>query len=153
MQMLSPIIRIFLLVAGTAGYLGLAVLGWGGFAAFFSHPALTAVVIIQSALALAAFFAGGNLSRGVKEDRGNRWVLAAIIVPSLLQAYLPAWTDRHGIWCIDGDAVRWMGVALFATGGILRLWPVFVLGDRFSGLVAIQQEHTLVTNGIYSKIR
>jgi hypothetical protein len=76
-------------VAGTVGYLGLAVLGWGGFAAFFSHPALIAVVVIQSALALAAFFAGGNLSRGVKEDRGNRWVLAAIIVPSLLQAYLP----------------------------------------------------------------
>jgi protein-S-isoprenylcysteine O-methyltransferase Ste14 len=153
MQMLSPIIRIFLLVAGTGGYLGLAVLGWGGFAAFFSHPALTAVVVIQSALAIAAFFAGGNLSRGVKEDRGNRWVLAAIIVPSLLQAYLPAWTDRHGIWCIDGDTVRWIGVVLFVTGGVLRLWPVFVLGNRFSGLVAIQEEHTLVTNGIYSKIR
>ena len=151
--MLSPIVRIFLLVAGTVGYLGLAVLGWGGFAAFFSHPALTAVVVIQSALALAAFFAGGNLSRGVKEDRGNRWVLAAIIVPSLLQAYLPAWTDRHDIWCIDGDTVRWIGVVLFVTGGTLRLWPVFVLGNRFSGLVAIQEEHTLVTNGIYSKIR
>ncbi len=153
MQMLSPIIRIFLLVAGTGGYLGLAVLGWGGFAAFFSHPALTAVVVIQIALALAAFFAGGNLSRGVKEDRGNRWVLAALIIPSLLQAYLPAWTDRHGVWCIDGDTVRWVGVALFAAGGTLRLWPVFVLGNRFSGLVAIQEEHTLVTNGIYSKIR
>jgi protein-S-isoprenylcysteine O-methyltransferase Ste14 len=151
--MLSPIMRIFLLVAGTAGYLGLAVLGWGGFAAFFSHPALTAVVVIQCVLALAAFFAGGNLSRGVKEDRGNRWVLAAIIIPSLLQAYLPAWSDRHDIWCIDGDTVRWIGVALFMTGGVLRLWPVFVLGNRFSGLVAIQQEHTLVTNGIYRSVR
>jgi protein-S-isoprenylcysteine O-methyltransferase Ste14 len=38
-------------------------------------------------------------------------------------------------------------------GGSLRLWPVFVLGDRFSGLVAIQPEHTLVTTGIYSQIR
>jgi protein-S-isoprenylcysteine O-methyltransferase Ste14 len=89
----------------------------------------------------------------VKEDRGNRWVLAAIIVPSLLQAYLPAWTDRHDIWSIDGDAVRWIGVVLFVTGGTLRLGPVFVLGNRFSGLVAIQEEHTFVTNGIYSKIR
>jgi protein-S-isoprenylcysteine O-methyltransferase Ste14 len=151
--MLSPIIRVFLLVAGTGGYLGVAVLGWGGFAAFFSHPALTAVVVIQGALAFAAFFAGGNLSTGVKEDRGNRWVLAAIIVPSLLQAYLPAWTDRHGVWCIDGDTVRWVGVALFAAGGVLRLWPVFVLGNRFSGLVAIQKEHTLVTKGIYRNIR
>jgi len=35
----------------------------------------------------------------------------------------------------------------------LRLWPVFVLGHRFSGLVAIQPGHTLVTNGIYSVIR
>ncbi len=33
------------------------------------------------------------------------------------------------------------------------LWPVFVLGRRFSGLVAIQPDHTLVTTGIYSIIR
>jgi protein-S-isoprenylcysteine O-methyltransferase Ste14 len=30
---------------------------------------------------------------------------------------------------------------------------VFVLGRRFSGLVAIQPGHTLVTSGIYSVIR
>jgi protein-S-isoprenylcysteine O-methyltransferase Ste14 len=46
-----------------------------------------------------------------------------------------------------------LGVALFAAGGALRLWPVFVLGDRFSGLVAIQPGHTLVTSGIYARIR
>ena len=39
------------------------------------------------------------------------------------------------------------------TGGALRLWPVFVLGHRFSGLVAIQRGHTLVTTGVYSVIR
>jgi protein-S-isoprenylcysteine O-methyltransferase Ste14 len=33
------------------------------------------------------------------------------------------------------------------------LWPVFVLGRRFSGLVAIQSGHQLVTNGIYQAIR
>jgi protein-S-isoprenylcysteine O-methyltransferase Ste14 len=31
--------------------------------------------------------------------------------------------------------------------------PVFVLGDRFSGLVAIQAGHTLVTRGVYGVIR
>jgi protein-S-isoprenylcysteine O-methyltransferase Ste14 len=35
----------------------------------------------------------------------------------------------------------------------VRLWPVFVLGRRFSGLVAIQPGHTLVTTGIYSIVR
>jgi hypothetical protein len=53
----------------------------------------------------------------------------------------------------DGDAVRWIGVTLFAAGRVLRLWPVFVLGRRFSGLVAIQPEHTLVTGGVYGVIR
>ena len=40
-----------------------------------------------------------------------------------------------------------------AIGSALRLWPVFVLGHRFSGLVAIQPGHTLVTSGIYRIIR
>ena len=42
---------------------------------------------------------------------------------------------------------------LFAAGGALRIWPVFVLGRRFSGLVAIQTGHTLVTGGLYAVIR
>ena len=67
--------------------------------------------------------------------------------------FLPPWSDRKGIWIIDGDTIRWLGVALFAAGGALRLWPVFVLGDRFSGLVAIQPGHRLVTSGVYGVIR
>src|SRR5262245_63691517 len=49
--------------------------------------------------------------------------------------------------------IRWLGVALFAAGGALRIWPVFVLGKRFSGLAAIQPGHALVTNGVYGVIR
>jgi protein-S-isoprenylcysteine O-methyltransferase Ste14 len=49
--------------------------------------------------------------------------------------------------------MRWLGVVLFAAGGALRLWPVFVLGHRFSGLVAIQSGHTLGTSGVYGVIR
>lgn len=70
-----------------------------------------------------------------------------------LNAFLPAYTDRKEFWTIDGNTVRWLGVALFPVGGALRIWPVFVLGHRFSGLVAIQPEHNLVTNGIYRVIR
>jgi len=101
----------------------------------------------------AAFFAGGNISSGEREDRGNRWVLAAFGIIGLLGAWLPAYLDRKNFWIIEGDAVRWLGVALFAVGGSLRLWPVYVLGNRFSGLVAIQPGHTLVTGGIYRAIR
>jgi protein-S-isoprenylcysteine O-methyltransferase Ste14 len=89
----------------------------------------------------------------VREDRGNRWVLIVFALIGLLAAYLPAYTDRKGMWTLDGESIRWLGVALFAAGGALRIWPVFVLGRRFSGLVAIQPGHTLVTRGIYGTIR
>jgi protein-S-isoprenylcysteine O-methyltransferase Ste14 len=137
----------------TAAFLGLAVLGWGGFSAFFSHPALTALALATFAISGAAFFADGNLSTGVREDRANRWVIAAFAAVGLLFAYLPAWTDRNGLWIIDGDAVRWSGVILYTAGGALRIWPVYALGNRFSGLVAIQPGHTLLTTGIYGIIR
>jgi protein-S-isoprenylcysteine O-methyltransferase Ste14 len=142
-----------LTLAGTFAYLGVATLCAGGLAAFFSHPSRIALTIVLLALSGAALLSGGNLSPGEREDRGNRWVIAAFGVIGLLAAYLPAYTERKEVWILDGDAVRWLGGALFALGGALRIWPVFVLGRRFSGLVAIQPGHTLVTSGVYSVIR
>jgi protein-S-isoprenylcysteine O-methyltransferase Ste14 len=143
----------FIVLVATLVYLGLAVLGEGGFAAFFSHPALIALSIALGVMSLAALFSSGNLNPGEREDRSNRWVIGAFALIGLLDGYLPAYTDRLGFWTLDGDFVRWVGVAFFAVGGALRLRPVFVLGRRFSGLVAIQHGHTLVTTGIYGVIR
>ena len=148
-----PIVRVTLVLGGTAAYLGLAILGWGGWSAFFAHPARVALAVVLAVLAGGSLCAGGNLSPGLREDRGNRWVIGALTLLGLLAAYLPAYTDRKAFWTIDGDTMRWLGVVLFATGGALRLWPVFVLGPRFSGLVAIQPGHTLVTSGVYGVIR
>jgi len=151
--MAASIVRVTFIMAATAAYFGLAVLGWGGPSAFFSHPALIALAVAVFVLAGAALFAGGNISSGVREDRGNRWVIAALSLLGVLAAFLPALTDRTEFWTLDGDAIRWLGVVLFAAGGALRLWPVVVLGNRFSGLVAIQPGHTLVTSGAYGVIR
>jgi protein-S-isoprenylcysteine O-methyltransferase Ste14 len=132
---------------------GLAILGFGGIGPFFSEPAFVALAIITLAMTFVAFLSEGNLSSGEREARGNRWVLSAFGVLALLGAFFPAYTDRHGFLTIDGETMRWIGVLVFTLGGILRLWPVFVLGRRFSGLVAIQPGHTLVTNGIYATNR
>jgi protein-S-isoprenylcysteine O-methyltransferase Ste14 len=150
---MNPVSRLLFVIIGTGAYFALAVLGWGGVAAFFAHPALVALGLTCAVMVVAAFFAGGNISSGEREDRGNRWVLAAFGIIGLLLAYLPAYTDRKGFWTIDGEAIRWLGVFLFIVGGALRIWPVYVLGNRFSGLVAIQPGHTLVTSGIYSVTR
>lgn len=140
---------IFSIVAQFA----LAIVGFGGIEPFFSEPAFVALAIITLAMTFVAFFSEGNLSSGEREARSNRWVLSAFGVLALLGAYLPAYTDRHDFLTIDGETMRWIGVIVFTIGGVLRLWPVFVLGKRFSGLVAIQPGHTLVTTGIYALIR
>jgi protein-S-isoprenylcysteine O-methyltransferase Ste14 len=151
-MMLTPKMAVSAL-AGSVLYLGLAVLGSGGFDAFFAHPPFIALVVITFAMTLAALFTNASLSSGEREDRGNRWVLTAFGLIGFLSGWLPAYADRKEFWTIDGETIRWLGVALYAVGGVLRLWPVFVLGRRFSGLVAIQPGHTLVTTGIYRVIR
>jgi len=146
-------VRVTLVIIGTAAYLGLAILGWGGWTAFFAHPARIALAVVLFVLAGVSLVAGGNLSRGLREDRGNRWVIGALALLGLLAAYLALYTDHKAFWILDGKTIRWLGVVLFAIGGALRIWPVFVLGPRFSGLVAIQPGHTLVTSGVYGGIR
>lgn len=143
----------FFAIVGTLAYLGLAVWGIGGFAAFFSHAALAAVALATVVMTVLSLFTEVNLSSGEREDRANRWVLPAFGVIGLLSGFLPAYTDRIDFWTFGGEGQRWIGALLFCVGGALRLWPVFVLGKRFSGLVAIQPGHTLVTKGIYRRLR
>jgi protein-S-isoprenylcysteine O-methyltransferase Ste14 len=151
--MAASIKMALIAIASVLFQFGLAILGGGGFSVFFSHPALDALAISTIVLTVVALFAGGNISTGEQEDRSNRWVLVAFSVIAILIAYFPAYTDRMGLWTIDGDSIRWVGVALLTGGGALRIWPVYVLGNRFSGLVAIQHGHKLVTSGVYGVIR
>lgn len=142
-----------IMFASTAAHVGLAILGWGSTALFFADRARSSLMVALLVLTALASFSSGNLSVGVREDRANRWVLIPFLVISLLAAYLPAYTDRVDFLTLDGGVVRWIGVVLFTGGGFLRLWPVFVLGQWFSGLVAIQPGHALVTRGVYRLIR
>ena len=99
-------------------------------------------------------FSGGKLSAGEREDRANRWVLVAFAIIGLLAAYLPAYTDRKEIQTLDGDTIRWLGVALFAAvvryasgqslswGVALVGWSRSSLGIRWSPLVSIGSSAT-----------
>ena len=143
----------FFAVVSTLAYLTLAIWGLGGFATYFSHGSLVVVALATLIMAVASLFTEVNLSSGEREDRANRWVIPAFGVIGLLSGFLPAYTDRIDFWTFGGEGVRWLGALLFILGGALRLWPVFVLGKRFSGLVAIQPGHRLVTEGIYRNLR
>jgi hypothetical protein len=142
-RLMPLVVRLPLIIVSVAAYFGLAILGRGGFAAFFSEPALIGLTVVLFAMSFAAAFAGGNLSPGVREDRSKPlgdwcvWVNRSAVGVSAGVAGPQRVVDPRG------DMVRWLGVVLFAAGGALRIWPVFVLDRRFSGLVAIQPGHTL----------
>ena len=148
----APKMAVFSIV-GMLVYLCLPVVGEGGLGPFLSHPPLVALLVITLALTVWAMFSRGNLSSGEREDRGNRWVLGAFALIGLMLGYAPALSDRLSLFVVGGGATRWAGVLLYAIGGVLRLAPVFALGERFSGLVAIQPGHELVTDGLYRRIR
>lgn len=151
--MTSKVTLLLTGVVATLAYLGFAILGWGGVRPFIAHPPLVALAVVLLLMSIASLFSNANISTGIREDRSNRWVLTVFAVIGLLSAYLPAYSDRIDFLTFGGEPIRWIGVALFAVGGALRLWPVFVLGRRFSGLVAIQEGHRLVTDGLYGVIR
>jgi protein-S-isoprenylcysteine O-methyltransferase Ste14 len=144
---------ILITTANVAIYIALAVLGWGGWSEFMANPARVGAVVATVVFSIAAMFTSGNISSGRREDTKNRWIFLPFLILGFLLGWLPAYTDRRDLWTIDGDIVRYLGLALFVFGCLLRLAPVFVLGRRFSGLVAIQEGHELVTGGLYRVIR
>jgi protein-S-isoprenylcysteine O-methyltransferase Ste14 len=150
--MSAPRVTLLTMIS-LALYLGLAIVGEGGVGRYFSYPPLIALTLVTVALGVAALFTEGHIGSGVLEERSNRWVIGAFAALGFASAYFPALTDRMNFLTFGGDGVRWLGAAIYALGGVLRLAPVFVLGRRFSGLVAIQPDHRLVTGGIYGLIR
>jgi protein-S-isoprenylcysteine O-methyltransferase Ste14 len=150
----SPKWGMLLLVVVSSGlYFGLAAWGWGGWSALMAHPARAGSVIVGIVASIASLFTRGSISSGKREDTKNRWIFLPILALGLLLAWLPAYTDRNEIWSIDGDAARYAGLAMYTAGMVFRIGPVFVLGRRFSGLVAIQEGHELVISGFYRLIR
>jgi protein-S-isoprenylcysteine O-methyltransferase Ste14 len=150
-----PDVRLVLsALVSTAVFLGLAVWGWGDWRSFLGHPARLGVCVATVIMLVVSLCSGCSaFSAGKREDVGNRWIFVPLIVISLALAWLPAYTDRRDLWSLDGDAVRYLGLSLFLVGGILRVATLFALGRQFSGLVAIQEDHQLVTTGLYRHLR
>jgi protein-S-isoprenylcysteine O-methyltransferase Ste14 len=140
-------------VAQVCVMVGLSALGWGSLTGLLAHPARAAYVALTVLLTLVALASPINLSSGRRETTESRWLFVPTAAGVLLLAWLMPYMDKRGVWVIDGDGARYLGVALLVFGGTLRVWPMFVLGRRFSGLVAIQPGHELVTNGPYRYVR
>jgi protein-S-isoprenylcysteine O-methyltransferase Ste14 len=143
---------------GTIVFFGLSFMafawGRGSWVAFFQSPArIGALTITLGLSALVGLSDFGGMNPGKKEDRGNRWIFPPILALSLALAMLPAYLDGRNFWTADQSVTPYVGLAMLTLGGVLRLAAVFVLSRRFTGLVAIQEHHTLQTSGLYRYIR
>jgi protein-S-isoprenylcysteine O-methyltransferase Ste14 len=118
-----------------------------------AHPARAALIVLTFVSTLAALASPVNLSSGEREDVANRLIFVPTIAGMLLLFWLLPYLDRRELWTLDGDTARYLGLAILIVGSVLRIWPMFVLGHRFSGLVAIQPGHELVTRGPYRVVR
>jgi protein-S-isoprenylcysteine O-methyltransferase Ste14 len=144
-------------IAATLGLIAqfaLAILAWGDWKTFFVHPVRTELVIVSVILTAVACFSGtSGISSGKSHSPASKRILPGFIVLFLAMIVIPPYSDRHGLWTIDGDGTRYFGLTLFWIGSIIRLMAVFALGHRFSGLVAIQPDHKLKTDGVYKYVR
>jgi protein-S-isoprenylcysteine O-methyltransferase Ste14 len=152
-----PLVNPRIVVSSTIGVgiqLALTILAWGDWSTFFAHPARTWLVIGSFLLLIAAWFTGtSGVSGGIAHSAASKTILYGFGIVILAQVVVPPFCDRREIWVIDGDPVRYFGLILFFAGSILRLAAVFALGRRFSGLVAIQADHQLKTDGLYRYTR
>src|SRR5581483_7505785 len=145
---------ILLAVLPTLAFLGIVVWAYGDVSRFFQHPARLGLVVATVLLTILALSSDSSgLGSGEREDRSNRWIFLPFTVLSLLLAWLPPYFDGRDLWTLTQPVIPYVGLILFVLGSILRLAPVFALGRRFSGLVAIQHGHRLKTDGLYRFIR
>jgi protein-S-isoprenylcysteine O-methyltransferase Ste14 len=146
-----------IVIASTLGVIfqiALTILAWGDWNSFFDHPARTGLVIGSVLLTIAAWFSGtSGISSGKSHSPASKRIIFPFMVVIFAVILIAPFSDRHNLWTIGGNGTRYLGLALFGMGSIIRLVAVFALGRRFSGLVAIQPNHKLKTDGIYSHVR
>jgi len=133
----------------------LMIQGWGDPFGLLSHPARAGLLAVVALSVLVLLFVPFELfPEGDKEIRRQRWATYyALGVVGGLCWFLPH-ADRWG-WLVwpESAALRYAGLACATVGSGLRVAGMAQLGGLFSGFVAVQKEHHLVTRGCYRWVR
>ncbi len=131
--------------------------GWDALGGFFSHPARAGLIVIGllNIVAVVALRIPLDMLRKGKRPVGpQRFLLAGLLLLGLTVMFLLPYGDRHG-WLVHNgpDALRYLGLALYAAGNALAFAAVKTLDKQYSGYVTLQDDHKLVQRGIYGLIR
>ncbi|MEW6298155.1 MAG: isoprenylcysteine carboxylmethyltransferase family protein [Thermodesulfobacteriota bacterium] len=149
------IVKNFQLVVFFLASLVLMIQGWGDRLGFLGHPARAGTVIVLAVSVLALFWVPFDLfAGGAKEIQRQRWgTYLALGFVGILCWFLP-YADRRGLFVWpESDLLRYLGLASLTVGAGIRVAGMIQLGDLFSGFVAVQKAHRLITTGCYRWVR
>ena len=148
------------LFIGILLFVGLPLLGWGvtELSAFAAHPArlgyVLLVILLQFFVAIKFPRVGQQQSDGKKIVERQRIAVLLLQLLSLAIVIVAPYTDRRDIAVMNElETLRYLGLVLFALGFVAVNWAEATLGKQFSVQVTIQEDHQLVTHGLYRFIR
>lgn len=147
------------LLAQVALALLLLFFGWGfdDWRGFMSHPAragLLAIALVGILVVLVWRLDLQIFRRGQRPVGRQRLGLAGLLGVALFLVWFLPYADRRGVFTFtQAEALRYVGVLLYAAGSVIVLFALRALGRQYSAYVTVQDGHQLVQSGIYSVIR
>ncbi len=147
------IVRIFLLVAGNALAILLALLALETTASNFLGWFLFATSIAYGAGGVVYFWRTREGEGTRRTENGNRsfwWILpgflAVFFAPPLEFLFLPTVLPR-------GIGMELTGLVIILSGLVVRAWARMTAGGMYSGYLRVTAGHMLITDGPYRFVR
>ena len=140
-------------ISGAIVLLLLAVAGWGSADFFLDVPR----AVVAAGVLSAPFLLSGEM-RGVRQGKERGESTAHFVILALLStvgiAFLfPFFAGHYFVPLPLSSSWRYAGAFLYLGGYAVRIAATRALKSQFSFFVAIQENHQLITSGIYSSIR
>ena len=130
--------------------------GFDDWRGFLAHPArlgVLAVFFARFAFGFVVHLPTGPHPRDLPQRLPERKFFAGLVIAFLIVLVSPAADRREWLVLPGGDGLRFAGLAMVAAGVALATWAQRHLARMFSGFLAIQPDHRLVTDGPFARIR
>lgn len=151
---------VIALLLGVLIFVGLPLAGWGisDVQGFLNHPArlgyVMLVILLEIIVVIKFPNVGRNRGEAKKTVQRQRWTVLLMQIFSLAIVLFAPYSDHQSVLVLgNGELIRYFGLALFAIGFIAMNWAEASLGKQFSVQVALQENHQLVTAGLYQYLR
>jgi protein-S-isoprenylcysteine O-methyltransferase Ste14 len=147
-----PALLGMMVVLNLAIALVLMGLAWGNVRDFYRDGIRDFALAFALLPTIAVLFTSRG-SKGVRHAEEGRFVLVGNLVWQLI-LFAMIYLRGHRLAVLPGDGpLRWTGLAVLGLGTFFRAGSMLELGRRFSVHVALQEEHTLRTTGLYAHVR